>query len=186
MKYLSPLKPVTNISYRETTMRSEYKIFSLNLPQLFLGCSFLVLGCLVYLVDRSIPTMLGLLMPDGLMHDLPRGLSFGTLNLHLPTFLHPTALILITASLVPPRRRNDLLICLSWLVINSLFEIGQHAALRASLNICGALEGHPLTAHLLGGYFRGTFDPLDLVSIFAGSVLAYILLQFTKERHDGF
>jgi hypothetical protein len=161
-------------------------MFSLNLLQMFLGCSFLLFGCLVYLSDRSVPNLLVFLLPEMLIDDLSQVFTFGKLNLHLPTFLHPTALILITASLMTPGRRNEMLICLSWLLINGIFEIGQHAALCSSVGIYEILEGYPFLFQLTGGYFEGTFDPMDLVSIFTGSVLAYFLLQLTRERNYGF
>jgi len=148
---------------------------------MLLGCSFLLLGCLVYLVDRSVPSTLISLLPEMLIEGLSQAFTFGKLNLHLPTFLHPAALILITASLIKPGRRNEMLVCLSWLLINGIFEIGQHAALRSSVGISETLEGHPFLFQLTGGYFEGTFDPMDLVSIFTGSVLAYFLLKLTRE-----
>ena len=161
-------------------MRSGSEISSFNLLQMLLGFSFLLLACLVYLADRSIPNALGFLLPEVFIDALSQAFTFGKLNLHLPTFLHPMALILITASLMTPGRRKEVVVCLSWLLINTVFEIGQYV-LRF-MDISKILEGHPFVFQLMGGYFEGTFDPMDLVSICTGSVLAYFLLQITKER----
>jgi len=94
----------------------------------------------------------------------------------LPSLLHVYAFILISAYVLQPTTRQQLLsICLAWSGIEAVFELGQldgMASLYQSL-LPHWLEENPLLS-LTGDYFvRGTFDPLDLLCIGLGALAAY-------------
>jgi hypothetical protein len=111
----------------------------------------------------------------------PRPL-FGPLGGSLPSFLHVFAFILLTAAVLRPGPRLGGAICMTWVVVDGLFEIGQLEGVRG-----------PLVAWLpewfsdlwllnrLAPYFQfGTFDILDLALIVTGGIAAYLYVVWTK------
>lgn len=92
----------------------------------------------------------------------------------LPSFAHVYALSVVTAMLLKPSRRAVFKACLSWWVIDSLFEFGQHQALAPL--IAAALPKWfthvPLLDHAGRYFLYGTFDIHDLLAIAAGALAA--------------
>ena len=151
---------------------------------LWLAAALLGLGVLVYALDRG-----------GTAYFLPDWLAraagptvFGTLGAHLPTFVHPFAFVLITAVILRPAPRQLLLICGAWFVIECAFEVGQWSPLgeRIADAVPVWFDGVPLL-EATGNYFsRGTFDPLDILSIALGVIGAYLVLRFAQrgDNHE--
>lgn len=92
----------------------------------------------------------------------------------LPSFLHTLGFILLTAVAAGVRRRGSLaVVSLAWVVVESLFELGQHPLLAGAL--AASLSGLPGLAGA-GPYFvNGTFDPLDLLAVAVAGGLAWVL-----------
>ena len=114
--------------------------------------------------------------PDG-----PRGpatpspaVAFADWSGPLPSFLHTLGFILLTAVAAGVRRRGSLaVVSLTWVGVESLFEIGQHPLLAGAL--AAGLSGLPGLAGA-GSYFvNGTFDPLDLLAVVLAGGLAWAL-----------
>ena len=153
-----------------------------NLTQLGIGVLALLIGVLLYWLDR--PAAQTYFMPEtlSLFRQTPR--LFGSLGNQLPTFLHAFAFCLISAALVSRTRSTALGICLLWAGIDSLFEIGQHPAVAARLAAAiPAWFAHvPLLDNTRSYFLHGHFDPLDLASILLGAVAAYGLIMLTRHK----
>ena len=102
---------------------------------------------------------------------------FGPLGNHLPTFLHTLAFILITAAILRPWPRQLPAICATWFVIECLFELGQIAPIDARLAsaLPAWFDGVPVLEITTDYFIRGTYDPLDILSIGLAAVIAYPL-----------
>jgi len=143
-----------------------------------LATALLVLGVLVYALDRGGTAYF---LPDWLARATGPSM-FGALGAHLPTFVHPFAFVLITAAVLRPGPRGLLFICSAWLVIECAFEVGRWSPLgqRIAAAVPGWFDGVPLL-EATGTYFsRGTFDPLDILSIALGVVCAYLVFRFAQ------
>jgi hypothetical protein len=148
--------------------------------QLSASIAALVVGVLVYLVDRQPANIY--FVPDWLMLTTNTEPIFGNIGNHLPTFLHVFAFILLTNLIVNPASRKLLLICISWFGIEALFEIGQITFI--SQWIAGHVPGWwvhiPFLENTSSYFVNGTFDILDLVSITVGAVTAFLVAQLSQ------
>lgn len=103
---------------------------------------------------------------------------FGPLGNYLPDFIHPFSFILITAGIISCRKREYIIICLSWLVIDYAFELGQKYDTLLLRIIPDWFSGF-LFLEAAESYFRmGTFDCYDIIAIFLGTAMAYLFLIF--------
>lgn len=144
----------------------------------------LAVGLLVYLGDR----------PAGTAWLLPQA---GALRGHagqggaaswLPSAVHAFAFALLSALVLPPRRPLYTTACVGWVLVDVLFELGQHPSAAAPLSRW--LQAHlPLDlAQPLARYFlAGTFDRADLAAALLGGAAAWVLLRraetLTEARH---
>jgi hypothetical protein len=157
-----------------------------NWAQIALGGATLLLGLLVYLMDRPADQVY-FLWRSGLSASssgLLPGL-LGRAGKSLPALLHVLALILLTAGVLGARRRGCLAIAVGWLLTDAAFEIGQGYGGGLSAHIPGWFQGIPLL-EAVGGFFRyGTFDPLDLAATGLGAVVGYGLCWLTTAGRTG-
>jgi len=127
----------------------------------------LALGLVVYLVAREagstrfLPTALHI----GLTDITPVQGFFG----NLPSFFHVYAFILYSAAVVEPNRKNILLICITWLCIETILEILQSPSVLRN----------GMMRDVLG---TGYYDPLDILSLTLGTIAAYISVQLITKR----
>ncbi len=149
--------------------------------RLVLGIFALSLGTLVYLIDR--PANKTYLISDSISLFDRIAPLFGTIGNHLPTFSHVFAFILITAALTSARRSSYLFICGIWLLIDFLFELGQHGAISSHIasNLPPYIVELPILSHAVNYFQNGRYDPIDLASIFLGTVAAYGVLLLTEK-----
>ena len=147
----------------------------INKTHILFGLIGLFFGSLVYLVDRA---------PDQtyFVHTSPVNISlfntvpnlFGFIGGSLPECVHVFSFILITAGLIFCNRRGYLIICLSWFVIDSAFELGQKFSTWPSRILPDWFTGIPFLENT-GNYFsQGTFDFIDLAAIAFGTIMAYL------------
>ena len=157
----------------------------INKVQILIGVTALLLGSLVYLIDRT---------PDQtyFVYSAPVGISlhnifpalFGAIGNSLPAFIHVFSFSLITAGLLSCRERGCDIVCLSWLFVDFAFELGQKYSALPLKIIPGWFNGIPFLENS-ADYFRcGTFDMLDLVAIALGGVVAYLILTITSNRKE--
>ena len=155
---------------------------SLHIPRLIIGTAGLLIGCLVYIVDR--PPEQTWFLSNGvteisLYTVLPS--LFGSIGNYLPAFTHVFAFILLTAGLTSCRKRWYMVICIPWFLIDCGFELGQ----RYKTSICGIIPGWfakvPVLENTRDFFVNGTFDWLDLGSICLGTIAAYAVLAITHK-----
>ena len=142
-----------------------------------LGCLALGVGVLVYLTDRD-PSRAALVPA---IAALSQSHLFGAVGLSLPSFVHPFAFSLFTATLQPARRAPAYWACGLWWAINVAFEIGQAPSVSAEVaDMLPRFLGQTWLATTLSDYLlRGTCAVADLVAATAGAAAAAAVLRFT-------
>jgi hypothetical protein len=132
------------------------------------------LGALVYVWDRGVGTTL--LLPSAFGHRSGEGLLFGALGGSLPSFAHAFAFTLLTAALLGRNARARWLAGGGWWLVDTLFELGQHPALKDQL--ATFMPG------VIGAYFmHGTFDYFDLLATTLGVLAAgWFHFSFIREQ----
>ena len=153
----------------------------INKAQLLIGAVALLIGGLVYMVDRppGHTYFISNLTNVSFHNNTPR--IFGSLGNSLPAFVHVFSFILITGGVLSCQRRGYLVICLSWLLLDFAFELGQKFKTVPLKVIPGWFSGVPFLENTKIYFLHGTFDVLDLVAIALGTVAAYFLLLTTNE-----
>jgi len=166
-------------------MKENYKNFlcSINKRQILIGMSSLIVGTLVYLVDRS-PDQTYFVFSSpfniSLFKTLP--IIFGSIGNNLPAFIHAFSFILITAALVSCRNRGYIIICLSWFFVDCAFELGQKFTSLFPKIIPEWFAGIPFLENTENYFLYGTFDFIDLAAITFGAVMAYFVLLITNKN----
>lgn len=156
--------------------------------QLAMGLCALVVGSLVYLLDR--PASSVYFVPEALSLYDPEGSIFGPIGNHLPTFFHVLAFALLTSAAAGCRT----LLCLAvavvgWTLVDALFELAQHDAMAEWLvvYIPDWFKNVPVLDNTRAYLLRGNFDPWDVLSIVLGGVSAFALgwwaLRSPKPAH---
>jgi len=158
----------------------------INRLQILIGVVVLVGGSLIYLIDRP---------PDQtyFVYSSPVNITlfniipnlFGSIGNSLPAFLHVFSFILITAGLIFCRKRGYLIICLSWFLVDSAFEVGQKFTTWSTSIIPDWFAGIPLLENTKNYFFQGTFDFLDIAAIALGTAVAYfVMILATSKRGE--
>ncbi len=144
----------------------------------------LVVGVLVYALDR-VPESVYFLSASWSLAKAGQ-LWFGSLGGQLPEFVHVYAFALLTAAVFASSHKLALLSCAVWWALDSLVEVGQHSTI--SPHIVAAVPawfaGIPFLEKT-GPYFtHGAFDPLDLIAVAVGAVLAYFTIVIVYVRKE--
>ncbi len=149
--------------------------------QLVLGLAVLLLGTLVYLVDR--PPEQAFLPSAFSLFDVT-SCVFGRLGGSLPTFAHVFAFSLLTEPLLGGGKRTAIATCLGWTAMEAAFELGQHPALAPGLVklVPSWFEQIPVLEKTGRYFLRGTFDAGDMLSIALGGLAAYVVIRRTQRR----
>jgi hypothetical protein len=159
----------------------------MNGVQILIGLGGLLVGTLVYLIDRP-PEATYFLhfsrIKVSLYGILPN--VFGVIGNSLPDFLHVFSFILLTAGLLSWGKRGSLAICLGWFSIDFIFELFQKFNTLPLKIIPKWFKGIPFLENT-GNYFtQGTFDLLDLIAITLGTTAAYFVLLATNKGDENF
>ena len=158
---------------------------TVNKCQILIGAAALIVGTLVYLVDRH-PDQTYFVSNSAvdisLYNILPN--LFGPIGNSLPAFIHVFAFILITAGLLACRKKGFFIICLSWFVVDAAFEVSQKFKSLAAV-IPDWFAGIPFLESTENYIFHGTFDYLDMAGILLGASVAYIVLLITDKTEKG-
>ncbi len=148
---------------------------------LFLAALLLVVGVIVYAVDRGGAAyfLIGWTPSHG------KAELFGPLGDHLPSFVHSMAVILVTAAVLRPWANLLPAIVIGWVTVECLFEIGQISPLDAHVaaGLPAWFDDVPVLEASADYFVNGTCDPLDLLSIGLGAAAAYWVVR-TIERGD--
>ena len=156
-------------------MLRQREIFSL-------GIVALGVGTLVYMFDRQ-PEFIYFL-PGWLSLNSQPGGFFGSIGYYLPTFLHVYAFILLTAVVAIPSITKLIPVCLAWFTLDTLFEVAQidPIAQWLAIHTPAWFAGIPFLENTSNYFLFGTFDVVDLMSIAAGTIAAYITVSVFTRR----
>jgi hypothetical protein len=153
-----------------------------NYQQLLLGLICLASGTTVYFVLRSSNYVW--FIPDELDISFLASVQASILTGSAPTFFHVAAFSLLTSAVLSCERSAGAQICLIWVLIESVFEFGQHPIIGTWLNghFGDQLDQMTALSITLAYFINGTFDYFDLVSVVGGAWLAYWLITRTTTR----
>ncbi len=156
-----------------------------NWLQIFIGLLVLIIGSLVYIVDRP-PGQTYFVYESrfdiSLYNTLPN--LFGTIGNILPDFSHVFAFILITAGILSTEKTGCMLMTIFWFLTDILFEFGQKFGPDAADQAPVWFEYIPFLENTSFYFKNGTFDWLDTAAILAGSVSAYFVLIKTMKGKE--
>lgn len=153
----------------------------MQLLQTTYAIAALIIGILVYVFFRQPESIY--FIPDGFIINNAYSHAVSSLTDHLPTFIHVFSFILLTA-VISGSNRHIKLICITWLLIDSLFEIAQYDAPAEWLahHTPSWFSFIPVLENTKSYFRNGTFDLIDLLSIAAGTLAAYLLLRYTYRK----
>jgi len=157
----------------------------INIRQILIGLTALLLGTLVYLIDRS-PDQTYFVHKSfvniSLHNTLPN--LFGFIGNSLPSFIHAFSFILITAGLLHCQKRGCLIICACWFLTDVIFELGQKLKALSSAMVPDWFSKILFLENSKNYFLSGTFDFKDLTAIAFGTILAYFVLSITIKRRS--
>jgi hypothetical protein len=162
-----------------------FRKYRANFYFILIGSIALLIGALVYYVDRP-PNQTYFVIgnsEDLSMHDSIPNL-FGIVGESLPDFIHVFSFILLTAGVSSCGKKGYRIICLTWLFIDSAFELGQEFLKEPIKSLPDWFDGIPILEAIKSYFTLGTFDHIDLLSIILGTVAAYVILMETTEKRD--
>jgi len=168
-------------------MKKNLKAFGsmINIRQILIGLSVLLLGTLVYVVDRP-PDQTYFVYKSfvniSLHNTLPN--LFGFIGNSLPSFIHAFSFILITAGLLHCQKRGCLIICACWFLADVVFELGQKFKVLSSTMFPDWFSGILFLENSKNYFLFGTFDFNDLTAIIFGALSAYFVLSITMQRRE--
>jgi hypothetical protein len=146
--------------------------------QLSAGAAVLLLGFALYSLVRPEPIFA---LPAPWHHpNVFPGLARGAGS--VPTFLHVLALALLSAGAVGGRRRAWAAPAF-WAAVNVVFELGQHAYMRARFAALPELD-HWLLERARSYFVSGTFDVADIVAACVGALTACAVIRLTTRLGD--
>jgi hypothetical protein len=157
----------------------------LNGVQLVVGLFVVGLGGLVYLIDRPVHGLPFLGHCAGHASLFAQFLS--DVGLIFPAFAHPLGFALLTAAVIGGGRAGAVGTVVFWSAVNLLFEAGQHSAFAPWI-VARLPEGFApgfLGTSLRYYFLNGTFDPMDVAAIVAGSGVAFVAVLATQDRGGG-
>ncbi len=158
---------------------------SMNTIRVLVGILVLLLGTLVYLVDRPADQTYFVInsSPDISLYGIVPTL-FGKLGGILPAFSHAVAFILITGGLLSCEKKGCLLVTICWFIVDCTFEIGQHFDAFAVKLVPEWFNGLPFLENTANYFQKGIFDWADLAAILTGSITAYWFLVKTIKKGE--
>jgi len=168
-------------------MKKNLKAFGsmINIPQILIGLTVLLLGTLVYVVDRP-PDQTYFVYKSvvniSFHNTLPN--LFGLIGNSLPSFVHVFSFILITAGLLHCQKRGCLIICVCWFLTDVIFELGQKIKALSSAMVPDWFSEILFLENSKNYFLSGTFDLNDLTAIVFGTIIAYFVLSITIKRRE--
>ena len=154
----------------------------INIHQILIGLTGLLLGSLVYLVDRP-PNQTYFFYKSfvniSLHNTIPN--LFGLIGDSLPSLIHVFSFILITAGFLSCQKKCCIIICASWFLTDTVFELGQKFKPWSSTIVPDWFSGIVFLENSKNYFLCGTFDYFDLVAITMGTVIAYFVILSTNK-----
>ena len=164
-------------------MREKSKALDsrINRLQILIGVAGLIVGSLIHLINRP-PDQTYFVYSSPINITLSNTIPtvFGFIGGSLPEFIHVFSFIVMTAGLIFCNKRGYLIICLSWFLVGSAFELGQKFNTWPSRIIPDWFTGIPFLENTENCFLKGTFSFIDLAAIVFGMVIAYFVLLITN------
>lgn len=158
-------------------------IHPVNIKLLIAGFTMLLLGVFLYLYERR-PDQVFFIYAFRLPSFYnPEHLKiFGNLSSSLPSFLHVCSFSLLTFAFLPSQSKINIVItCMSWTVVNILFEIGQSITSSTMINIPYSFFDNRAFRYVIKYFQNGTFDFIDIIFAICGGFFAYCVLILTSK-----
>jgi hypothetical protein len=153
----------------------------INIRQFLIGAGVLIFGLFFYILFRD-QTYFMYKFNIGnfqLLHNA-RGVIWNS----FPSFVHVFSFSMITASLIKDSRFRYFVVCTFWLMINCSFEFFQKYKAFALGITPSWFESIPFLGNTKNFILNGTFDLMDIFSIFAGAVAAFCVMVITSQRRE--
>lgn len=158
----------------------------MNFKIFLAGFAILILGVFFYVTARppnSVYFLTIIPFHENLYPAFSLPVNFGRIGNILPAFIHILGFILISSSIMELSKKRDILnICLAWLFIAWIFEIGQNFPDEIVKYIPAWFEKFPFLENFEPYFKTGRFDILDLVAAGIGAAVAYTVLLTIRAR----
>ncbi|MEN8131170.1 MAG: hypothetical protein ABFS45_13460 [Pseudomonadota bacterium] len=150
--------------------------------KLLIGLLTLLIGSLIYIVDRP-PEQIYFIDSGGFPISLNGRITniFGSIGNNLPGFIHVFSFSLMTSAVIGDNKFRDSIICMSWFVVDVTAELFQKFN-SWTVIIPDWFKGIPYIENTKSYFHNGTFDTLDLVAIGVGSISAIGVLHYMRKR----
>lgn len=156
----------------------------INKIQVLIGIALLLFGFAIYIIRSTgrvycfVPIYFSSLgFPDNILNVVK------VVGGNLPDFIHPFAFILITAGLMSlDNRKTQFFICLGWFLLESFFELGQYFKEVYLRIIPSWFSNVPILDNTKSFFLNSTFDVMDMLAIFTGTLTAFCVLLITNKR----
>lgn len=159
------------------------KLQNINKMQLLVGGTALIIGLVFYLIARP-PGQLYIFgsctIPISFSSALPRPITI--IADSFPAFIHVFAFSLLTAAFLPISRKRGLFICVSWYLVNCIFELGQKYKELSSSLVPNFFADIPFLDNARNFFLNGTFDSFDFLAFIFGGLAAYLFLTNIKNN----
>ena len=155
-----------------------------RLIKLIVAVCALFLGTMEYVLSRPAHSSgLGTAIL-GAAGDVPWKVSiFGFLGGVIPEFIHPFSFALITMAVYPRAdQKSRGIICVFWLVVEVLFELGQAFGHQISQFLGNTLPYGGIIRLLQNYFARGTYDHLDILAICLGIASAFVIGEILTRK----
>jgi len=163
-------------------LKKSKKPIIINKTQFILGFIFLFVGTWGYFTSRSWETVYFLNRISFLekyFHKMPD--IFGSFGGSAPELFHVLAFSLLTYSVISQNRKNLIIVCIFWFIVDSVFEIGQKYSTIFHESLAEEFPNNSLLT-VFDDYFRsGSYDHFDLLATLFGSLMFILLAEITSK-----
>jgi len=159
------------------------KRHTINKKQIIIGMIVLLIGTVFYFVDRP-PDDVYLVKHFG--NNFSRfdqwPVIFGCLGANLPAFVHVFSFSLISAGILACRIWGAAFICLGWMLIDILFELGQKYHAVVNRFVPEWFDGILFLENTRSYFRQGRFDINDIFATCIGAIVAFFVILLTMNK----
>jgi len=162
---------------------NKIDIHPIYVKQLITGFFLLFIGIFFYLYVRR-PDQIFFIYAFSLpsFYHPEHSKIFGELSSSLPTFLHVSSFSLLTFAFLPSKSKKNIIItCMSWTIINIIFEIGQLLSKVTTIYVPHVFLGNRVLNYIIRYFQDGTFDFIDIIFAILGGSFAYCFIILTSK-----
>jgi hypothetical protein len=165
-------------------MQSQPKTASINIKQISIGLIVLLIGTVFYFIDRPPGDVYFVkLLGTHLSRFDKWPAIFGRFGANLPSFVHAFSFSLISASILSCRIRGAIIVCLSWVLINILFELGQKYHTAVNRFVPEWFDEVLFFENTRSFFRRGNYDHNDVIATCLGGLAALLIIVITMDKN---